>query len=112
MNIKRIALGLIGVALVTWGLLGLNGCAALDKAAQNPADQALVKTGTTILCVIEEEEIDDPALNAICSSLATQPDAGLDDSQRQILARYAAKKVERAKAKAERLNATQDGGAK
>ena len=101
MNLKN---GFVSIsfAAIMIAVVSVNeGC----KDPLTPTQESqLAQTGGTILCVLEEDEIDDPALNALCNDLVTMPDSGITDQQKQIIQAHAAKRAAK--------RAMSDGGAK
>ncbi len=79
-------------------LIALTGCGMLSPAVESSLNTA----GIAILCSLQAEELDDPALNADCQALSGQ----LTPMQRAAIARHTSRAATRS------VHATAaDGGA-
>ena len=109
----NLALALYCAILALIAVTTLEGCKLFTPAQETQIVKEGGDIGGTILCVLEQYELDDPALNAMCGKLANNPDSGLTDEQRTVIQRHTAIRVERAKAMNEKMNSILlDGGTK
>jgi hypothetical protein len=65
MNIKRIIIGFAGFATICIAAEPLTACKELTPEQES----ALIKASGAILCAMEGEMLDDPALNKACEEI-------------------------------------------
>lgn len=99
----RLSLAAIGFVLIGIGAPALEGCKELTPQEES----AIVKASGTILCAMEGEMLDDPALNKACEEILPN----LAPEQRAaVQAHITAHKAARASKPFSDAGASQEGG--
>jgi hypothetical protein len=104
MNIKRIIIGFAGFATICIAAEPLTACKELTPEQES----ALIKASGAILCAMEGEMLDDPALNKACEEILPN----LAPAQREAVKAHIAARKAHAKPFSNLDAGTNEGGAK